>query len=157
MKKTLLIYCIASLFLASCSTTIERNATAFGGGWGMSEKKETSQVKEFNDDSNQTKEKAEKTSEILVETQNQNAHAILNTSKAETNKKEISTSNDPKISHVVENGNSVLDASIKEKEVSKKSSKLSKTIAKNLNGKSKKSRKAQARYVLLVVMVKGLQ
>jgi len=41
MKKNLLIYTVAGLFLASCSTTIERNATAFGGGWGMSNKSES--------------------------------------------------------------------------------------------------------------------
>lgn len=46
MKKQLLMYTIAGLFLASCSSTIERNATAFGGGWGMSEKKETYAQKE---------------------------------------------------------------------------------------------------------------
>ncbi len=41
MKKNILIYTVAGLFLASCSTTIERNATAFGGGWGMSNKSES--------------------------------------------------------------------------------------------------------------------
>lgn len=41
MKKNILIYTVAGLFLASCSTTIERNATAFGGGWGMSNKNES--------------------------------------------------------------------------------------------------------------------
>lgn len=41
MKKNVLIYTLAGLFLASCSTTIERNATAFGGGWGMSNKNES--------------------------------------------------------------------------------------------------------------------
>ena len=40
MKKHLLLYAIAGLFLASCSSTIERNTTAFGGGWGISENKQ---------------------------------------------------------------------------------------------------------------------
>jgi TM2 domain-containing membrane protein YozV len=41
MKKHVLIYTIIGLFLGACSTTVDRNATAFGGGWGMSEKKES--------------------------------------------------------------------------------------------------------------------
>lgn len=147
MKKQLLMYTIAGLFLASCSSTIERNATAFGGGWGMSEKKETSQVKESNDGKNQTTEKdrAEKLTENSVEAPNQNALVILNTprtSQAETNNKEFSTSNNPTISHVVENGNSVSDASFKEKEVSKKSSKVSKTIANHFKRKIEKIKKS---------------
>ena len=40
MKKHLFLYAIAGLFLASCSSTIERNNTAFGGGWGISENKQ---------------------------------------------------------------------------------------------------------------------
>lgn len=45
MKRHLLIYTVAGLFLASCSSTVDRTATAFGGGWGMSEKKESYQSK----------------------------------------------------------------------------------------------------------------
>ena len=40
MKKHLFLYAIAGLFLASCSSTIKRNNTAFGGGWGISENKQ---------------------------------------------------------------------------------------------------------------------
>lgn len=57
MKLNLLFTGIVAMVFASCSTTIERNATAFGGGWGMNsskesykskpseEKKETSEIK----------------------------------------------------------------------------------------------------------------
>lgn len=40
MKKYLFLWAVAGLILSSCSSTIERNSTAFGGGWGISEKKE---------------------------------------------------------------------------------------------------------------------
>jgi TM2 domain-containing membrane protein YozV len=57
MKLNLLFTGVVAMVFASCSTTIERNATAFGGGWGMNsakesykakpseEKKETSEIK----------------------------------------------------------------------------------------------------------------
>ena len=41
MKLNLLFTGIVAMVFASCSTTIERNATAFGGGWGMNSSKET--------------------------------------------------------------------------------------------------------------------
>lgn len=41
MKLNLLFKVIVAMVFASCSTTIERNATAFGGGWGMNSSKET--------------------------------------------------------------------------------------------------------------------
>ena len=57
MKLNLLFAGVVAMVFASCSTTIERNATTFGGGWGMNsskesykskpseEKKETSEIK----------------------------------------------------------------------------------------------------------------
>lgn len=147
MKKQLLMYTFAGLFLASCSSTIERNATAFGGGWGMSEKKEISQVKEFNDGRIQTTEKdrVEKPTENSIEAQNQNAYVISNkstTPQALLYKKEILTLNASKKSKVIENGNSVLDESFKEKDLSKKSSKVSKTIANHFKRKIEKIKKS---------------
>ncbi len=41
MKLNLLFTGVVAMVFASCSTTIERNATAFGGGWGMNSSKET--------------------------------------------------------------------------------------------------------------------
>ena len=41
MKLNLLFAGVVAMVFASCSTTIERNATAFGGGWGMNSSKET--------------------------------------------------------------------------------------------------------------------
>ena len=41
MKLNLLFTGIVAMVFASCSTTIERNATAFGGGWGMNSSKES--------------------------------------------------------------------------------------------------------------------
>jgi len=41
MKLNLLFTGIVAMVFASCSTTIERKATAFGGGWGMNSSKET--------------------------------------------------------------------------------------------------------------------
>lgn len=65
MKKNLLIYAVAGLFLASCSSTIERNATAFGGGWGMSQKKESLQIKKTENPTNAEKQTVESNT-ILV-------------------------------------------------------------------------------------------
>ena len=41
MKLNLLFTGVVAMVFASCSTTIERNATAFGGGWGMNSSKES--------------------------------------------------------------------------------------------------------------------
>ena len=41
MKLNLLFTGVVAMIFASCSTTIERNATAFGGGWGMKSSKES--------------------------------------------------------------------------------------------------------------------
>ena len=41
MKTRLLLLSTAALIFASCSTTIERNPTAFGGGWGMKSSRES--------------------------------------------------------------------------------------------------------------------
>ena len=41
MKLNLLFTGIVAMVFASCSTTIERNATAFGGGWGMNSSKKS--------------------------------------------------------------------------------------------------------------------
>lgn len=65
MKKNLLIYAFAGLFLASCSSTIERNATAFGGGWGMSQKKVSLQIKKTENPTNAEKQTVESNT-ILV-------------------------------------------------------------------------------------------
>ncbi len=65
MKKNLLIYAVAGLFLASCSSTIERNATAFGGGWGMSQKKVSLQIKKTENPTNAEKQTVESNT-ILV-------------------------------------------------------------------------------------------
>lgn len=65
MKKNLLIYAVAGLFLASCSSTIERNATAFGGGWGISQKKESLQIKKTEKPTNAEKQTVESNT-ILV-------------------------------------------------------------------------------------------
>lgn len=46
MKTRLLLLSTAALIFASCSTTIERNATAFGGGWGMKSNSSSSTKKE---------------------------------------------------------------------------------------------------------------
>ena len=45
MKLNLLFTGIVAMVFASCSTTIERNATAFGGGWGVNSSKETYKTK----------------------------------------------------------------------------------------------------------------
>lgn len=81
MKKQLLIYTIAGLFLASCSSTIERNATAFGGGWGMSEKKETYAKKEEGS-VNASPSATEKTNALTTEigsTNTEDQHATKST------------------------------------------------------------------------------
>lgn len=70
MKRHLLIYTVAGLFLASCSSTVDRTATAFGGGWGMSEKKESYQAK------------AEKSTETTAQKNQQNQE--VQTSDVET-------------------------------------------------------------------------
>jgi len=62
MKLNLLFTGIVAMVFASCSTTIERNATAFGGGWGMNSSKESfksepSQEKKAPRNSAQTGEK----------------------------------------------------------------------------------------------------
>lgn len=67
MKKNLLFYAVAGLFLASCSSTIERNATAFGGGWGMSQKKESFQTKKTENTSNAEKQIIESNNIIATE------------------------------------------------------------------------------------------
>ena len=45
MKLNLLFTGVVAMIFASCSTTIERNATAFGGGWGMNSSKESYKTK----------------------------------------------------------------------------------------------------------------
>lgn len=45
MKLNLLFASVVALVFASCSTTIERNATAFGGGWGMNSSEESYKTK----------------------------------------------------------------------------------------------------------------
>jgi hypothetical protein len=107
MKKNVLIYTLAGLFLASCSTTIERNATAFGGGWGMSEKKESFRAKESTSNQAQNAEKrsTEIRNEIPTEPENQNPHAISATStksESENFKKEILNSETFKNLNVLE-------------------------------------------------------
>jgi hypothetical protein len=39
MKQNFLLLSVAALILASCSTTVDRTSSAFGGGWGMDTKK----------------------------------------------------------------------------------------------------------------------
>ena len=84
MKKQLLMYTIAGLFLASCSSTIERNATAFGGGWGMSEKKE-SYAKSQDGSVNATAVAAEKTNSVENGSNNtEDQHAVKSTNVVTT-------------------------------------------------------------------------
>ena len=45
MKLNLLFTGVVAMIFASCSTTIERNATAFGGGWGLNSSKESYKTK----------------------------------------------------------------------------------------------------------------
>ena len=64
MKLNLLFAGVVAMVFASCSTTIERNATAFGGGWGMDSSKESykseppQEKKETPSKSSQTGEKS---------------------------------------------------------------------------------------------------
>jgi len=39
MKQKFLLFSLAALIFASCSTTVERTSSAFGGGWGTDSKK----------------------------------------------------------------------------------------------------------------------
>ena len=45
MKLNVLFTGVLAMIFASCSTTIERNATAFGGGWGMNTSEESYKAK----------------------------------------------------------------------------------------------------------------
>jgi len=45
MKINLLIIGIVAMVFASCSTIVERNATAFGGVWGLNSSKESYKTK----------------------------------------------------------------------------------------------------------------
>ena len=42
MKQKFLLFSLAALIFASCSTTVERTSSAFGGGWGTDSKKSNS-------------------------------------------------------------------------------------------------------------------
>jgi len=107
MKKNVLIYAIAGLFIASCSTTIERNATAFGGGWGMSEKKESYQANKTTENQIQIAEKktSEARNEIIPLHENQVIQVVSTPSvnlKSQNFKEEILKSETYKNLNVVE-------------------------------------------------------
>jgi hypothetical protein len=107
MKKNVLIYAIAGLFIASCSTTIERNATAFGGGWGMSEKKESYKANKTTENQFQIAEKktSEARTEIIPLRENQVIQVVSTPSsnlKSQNFKEEILKSETYKNLNVVE-------------------------------------------------------
>jgi hypothetical protein len=141
MKKQLLMYTIAGLFLASCSTTIERNTTAFGGGWGMSEKKET-YAKKQDGSVNATAAAAEKTNSLengSINTDDQHAAKSSNsvkTAKLETLKV------DPQIGKTKTQQNQSL--TVTNKSISKSANQVIKSIPTQVKKKAEKIRKNAA-------------
>ncbi len=55
MKKHILLFAVAGVIFASCSTTIERNANAFGGGWKMTETADKNLTQPVNNSVEKTK------------------------------------------------------------------------------------------------------
>lgn len=70
MKFNLLFASVVAMVFASCSTTIERNATAFGGGWGMNSSKESYKAK--------SSEEKKETIETNSQTAEKNTQLIIN-------------------------------------------------------------------------------
>ncbi len=138
MKKQLLMYTIAGLFLASCSSTMERNATAFGGGWGMSEKKET-YAKNQNGSVNATPSVAEKTNSLESGSANaEYQHAakssnVVNTAKLQTLKV------DPRIWKTNTQQNQSI--TVNNKSLSKRANQVIKSIPSQFKKKAEKIRK----------------
>ena len=141
MKKQLLMYAVAGLFLASCSSTMERNATAFGGGWGMSEKKET-YAKNQNGSVNATPSVAEKTNSLESGSANSEyQHAakssnVVNTAKLQTLKvdAQIWKTNTPQIQSIT----------VDNKSISKSANQVIKSIPTQFKKKAEKIRKNAA-------------
>jgi len=69
MKLNVLFAGVVAMVFASCSTTIERNATAFGGGWGMNSANESHKVKPSEDKkepSNTNTQAGQKGTELII-------------------------------------------------------------------------------------------
>lgn len=69
MKLNLLFASVVALVFASCSTTIERKATAFGGGWGMNSSEEsykTKPLEEKKETSNTRTQTGEKSTQLIT-------------------------------------------------------------------------------------------
>lgn len=141
MKKQLLMYTIAGLFLASCSSTIERNATAFGGGWGMSEKKET-YVKKQDESVNASPSAAEKTNSCESgSTSTEDQHAVKSTNLVKTAKlKTLKV--DPQIWQT--NTQQIQSITLDNKSISKSANQVIKSIPTQFKKKAEKIRKNAA-------------
>ena len=75
MKLNLLFTGVVAMVFASCSTTIERNATAFGGGWGMNSAKESYNAKsaeEKKESSGTNTQTAEKNIQLITNSPQRN-------------------------------------------------------------------------------------
>jgi len=136
MKKNLLFYAVAGLFLASCSSTIERNATAFGGGWGMSEKKESFQTKQNYETSNAEKQTVESPVAVVKAETTTPAIATTKSSDIAQMKKTLFASSEYKKLNVVEKA--IVKKAVKQietKEAKKPEKKNESTLkAQNNNG-----------------------
>jgi hypothetical protein len=141
MKRQLLMYAIAGLFLASCSSTIERNATAFGGGWGMSEKKET-YAKNQDGSVNATPSATEKTNSLESgSNKTEDQHAAKSSYSVKTAKLEP-LKVDPRIWKTNTQQNQSI--TVNNKSISKSASQVIKSIPTQFKKKAEKIRKNAA-------------
>lgn len=75
MKLNLLFAGVVAMVFASCSTTIERNATAFGGGWGMNSSKESYKSKpsqEIKETARNSAQTGKKSTQLIISNSQRN-------------------------------------------------------------------------------------
>lgn len=141
MKKHLFLYAIAGLFLASCSSTIERNTTAFGGGWGISENKEM-YVNPTNESVNGNSFVNEKSNALQSSsTKSIDQNATNSTNVVITDNPE-SSNVDPKIGKTQGPQNQFV--SVINKSISKNANQILKSIPKQFQNKADKIKKSTA-------------
>lgn len=86
MKLNLLFTGIVAMVFASCSTTIERNATAFGGGWGINSSKESYKSKpsqEIKETARNSAQTGKKSTQLIISNSQRNEVIPENQLKAE--------------------------------------------------------------------------
>ncbi len=141
MKKHLLLYAITGLFLASCSSTIERNTTAFGGGWGISENKQMFVIPQ--------NESVKGNSLVNKKSNALQSSSTKSIDQNATNSTNVATTDNPESSNVElqigkTQGPQNQFVSVINKSVSKNTTQIFKSIPKQFKNKAEKIKKSAA-------------